>query len=236
MYTEIDSVTTPSGKPVAMVHCNNYTSDLDAWMKIFWEAAEAFGLKIGKTALYNALYRKALEGEPDGGGMVSYNYYAGEPITGFDEGRPLLVRNPDSRFTLANFMRTMLFSAMGTLKIGMDVLMEKEQVRLDRLLGHGGFFKIPRVGQSLMAGALGVPVSVMESAGEGGAWGIALLAAYMSQRKEGESLETYLEQKVFGKNAGVRMEAKAEDTRGFAAFMDRYKRGLAVEKAAVDRI
>jgi sugar (pentulose or hexulose) kinase len=236
VYEEIDRVTTPSGRSVAMVHCNNCTSDLDAWMKLFREVTEAFGLKIDKTALYDTLYRKALEGEPDGGGLTSYNYYAGEHITGFGEGRPLLVRTPDSRLTLANLTRAMLFSAMGTLKIGMDILTEKERVRLDRLLGHGGLFKVQGVGQSLMAAALGVPVAVMESAGEGGAWGIALLAAYMLRREEGESLEAYLEQKVFGENAGLRVEAEAEDTRGFAVFMERYRQGLAVERAAVEHL
>jgi sugar (pentulose or hexulose) kinase len=236
VYTEIDMVTTPSGKPVAMVHCNNCTSDLDAWMRLFREVTEAFDLKIDKTKLYDTLYRKALVGEPDGGGLVPFNYYAGEPITGFDEGRPLLVRGPDSRLTLANLMRAMLFATMGTLKIGMDILTEKEQVRLDRLLGHGGLFKTEGVGQRLMAAALGVPVAVMESAGEGGAWGIALLAAYMLQKREGESLEAYLEQKVFGQNAGSRVEAKAEDVRGFAAFMERYRQGLAVERAAVEHL
>jgi sugar (pentulose or hexulose) kinase len=234
VYTEIDMVTTPSGKPVAMVHCNNCTSDLDAWVRLFGEATEAFGLKADKTALYGALYRKALEGEPDGGGLVSYNYYAGEPITGFGEGRPLLVRAPGSRLTLANLMRAMLFSTMGTLRIGMDILTEKERVRLDRLLGHGGLFKTEGVGQRMTAAALGVPVAVMESAGEGGAWGIALLAAYKLRKKEGESLEEYLEQKVFGENAGLRVEAAEEDIRGFAAFMERYRRGLAVERAAVE--
>jgi sugar (pentulose or hexulose) kinase len=234
VYTEIDMVTTPSGRPVAMVHCNNCTSDLDAWVKLFGEVTEAFGLKAGQTALYETLYRKALEGEPDGGGLVPYNYYAGEPITGLGEGRPLLVRAPDSRLTLANLMRAMLFSTMGTLKIGMDILTEQERVRLDRLLGHGGLFKTEGVGQRMTAAALGVPVAVMESAGEGGAWGIALLAAYMLRKEENESLEDYLEQKVFGSNAGLRVEASEEDIRGFAAFMERYRQGLAVERAAVE--
>jgi sugar (pentulose or hexulose) kinase len=236
VYREIDRVTTPSGKPVAMVHCNNCTSDLDAWMRLFGELTEEFGLKVGKSELYNALYRKALEGDPDGGGLVSCNYYAGEPITGLDEGRPLLARMPDGRFTLANLMRTMLFSAMGTLKIGMDILMEKEQVRLDRLLGHGGLFKTKGVGQSLMAAALGVPVAVMDSAGEGGAWGIALLAAWMLQKQEGESLEAWLAQKVFASDAGAQVDAKAEDVRGFAVFMERYRQALAVERAAVEHL
>jgi sugar (pentulose or hexulose) kinase len=236
VYTEIDMVATPSGKPVAMVHCNNCTSDLDAWMRLFKESTEAFGLEIDKTTLYDVLYRKALEGDADGGGLVSYNYYSGEPITGFEEGRPLLARAPDSRFTLANLMRTILFSAMSTLKIGMDILTEKEHVRLDQLLGHGGLFKTEGVGQRLMAAVLGAPVSVMESAGEGGAWGIALLAAYMLQKQEGESLEAYLAQKVFDKNPSARVDPKAEDMRGFAVFMERYRRGLAVERAAVEHL
>jgi sugar (pentulose or hexulose) kinase len=236
VYTEIDGVTTPSGKPVAMVHCNNCTSDVDAWARLLREAMEAFGLKVDKTALYDTLYRKALEGEPDGGGLVPCSYYAGEPITGFAEGRPLLVRTPDSRLTLANLMRATLFSAMGTLRIGMDILTEKERVRLDRLLGHGGLFKTQGVGQSLMAAALGVPVAVMESAGEGGAWGAALLAAYMLRREEGEPLEAYLAQKVFGGNAGAQAEPKAEDVRGFTAFMERYRQTLAVERAAVEHL
>jgi sugar (pentulose or hexulose) kinase len=237
VYREIDRVTTPSGKPVAMVHCNNCTSDLDAWMKLFRKLTEVFGLKIEKSELYDALYRRALEGEHDGGGLTSFNYYAGEPITGLDEGRPLLVRAPDSRFTLENLMRTLLFSALGTLKIGMDILTEKEGVRLDRLLGHGGLFKTKGVAQSLMAAALKVPVAVMDSAGEGGAWGIALLAAYMLQKlekKESESLEAYLAQKVFDKNAGAQVEPKMEDMRGFAVFMERYQRALAVERCAVE--
>jgi sugar (pentulose or hexulose) kinase len=236
VYTEIDIVTTPSGKPVAMVHCNNCTSDLDAWVRLFREITEAFGLKIDKNALYETLYSKALEGEPDGGGLVPCSYYAGEPITGFDEGRPLLVRMPDSRLTLANLMRAMLFSSMGTLRIGMDILSEKERVRLDRLLGHGGLFKTKGVGQSLMAAALGVPVAVMKSAGEGGAWGAALLAAYMLQKGEAESLEAYLAQRVFGGDAGVQADPKEEDARGFAAFMERYRQCLAVERAAVEHL
>ena len=235
-HMEIDMVTTPSGKPVAMVHCNNCTSDIDAWAKLFGELAEALGMKPEKTAIYDAMYSKALEGEPDGGGILSYNYYGGEPITGFEAGRPLLVRAPGSRFTLANFMRSMIFSAMGTLKIGMDILTEREHVRLDTLFGHGGFFKAKGVGQRLMAAALSVPVAVMESAGEGGAWGIALLAAYARQRENGEALETYLARRVFAGNAGSRVEPDAGDVRGFAAFMERYKKGLAIERSAVENL
>ncbi|MDR2053211.1 MAG: FGGY-family carbohydrate kinase, partial [Treponema sp.] len=236
VYTEIDMVTTPAGKPVAMVHCNNCTSDLDAWARLFRELAELLGAKVEKPALYDALYYKALEGEGDCGGLVSYNYYAGEPITGLGEGRPLFARTPDSRFTLANFTRALLFSTMGTLKIGMDILTEKEQVRLDQLLGHGGLFKTKGAGQKLMAAALDVPVSVMESAGEGGAWGIALLAAYSRQKAEGETLESYLARKVFAENSGERVEPDAEDVRGFRAFMNRYTEGLAIERVAVEHL
>ncbi|MDR1353842.1 MAG: ATPase [Treponema sp.] len=236
LYTEVDMVTTPAGKPVAMVHCNSCTSDLDAWAGLLREAAELMGAKVEKPALYDALYLKALEGEGGCGGLLSYNYYAGEPITGLGGGRPLFARMPDSRLTLANFMRTLLFSAMGTLKLGMDTLTEKEKVRLDGLLGHGGLFKTKGVGQRLMAAALNVPVSVMESAGEGGAWGIALLAAYLRQKARGETLEDYLARKVFAGNAGERVEPDAEDVRGFGAFMSRYTQGLAIERAAVENL
>lgn len=236
VYTEIDMVTTPTGKPVAMVHCNNCTSDLDAWVRLFGELLAEMGAKADKPALYDALYFKALEGEPDGGGLLSYNYYSGEPITGLETGRPLFIRAADSKLTLANFMRTLLFSTMGTLKLGMDILTEKEHVRLDRLLGHGGLFKTKGVGQKLMAAALGVPVAVMESAGEGGAWGIALLAAFMAKKGEGETLEAFLEQKVFAGNGGVSVEPDAKDAQGFTAFMERYTKGIAIERAAVEHL
>jgi sugar (pentulose or hexulose) kinase len=200
---------------------------------MFAELHELAGSKMEKAALYDTLYFKALEGEMDCGGLVSYNYYGGEPITGLEQGRPLFVRLPDSRLTVANFMRSLLFSALGTLRIGMDILTEKEQVRLDRLLGHGGLFKTKGVGQLLMASALGVPVGVMDSAGEGGAWGIALLAAYMRNRKTNETLETYLEQKVFAGNAGASVEPDPRDMRGFADFMERYTAGIVIERCAV---
>lgn len=236
VYEEIDMVTTPTGKPVAMVHCNNCTSDIDAWVKLFGEAAEALGVKADTNTLYETMYRKAAEGEADGGGLLSYNYYSGEPITATDEGRPLLARTPDSRFTLANLMRTLLFSALGTLKLGMDILTEKEHVRLEQLLGHGGFFKVKGAGQGLMAAALGVPVTVMESAGEGGAWGIALLAAYMSKKGDGETLESYLAEKVFSGEDGAQIEPDEKDVKGFADFMGRYVKGLAIERAAIENM
>jgi sugar (pentulose or hexulose) kinase len=234
VYREIDMVTTPSGKPVAMVHCNNCTSDLDAWVKLFSEVIALSGGIIEKSALYDALYYKALEGDADGGGLLSYNYYSGEPVTGLDHGRPLFVRMPDSRFTLANFMRVLLFSTMGTLKFGMDILTEKEQVRIDRLMGHGGLFKTKGVGPRLMAGALDTPVAVLDSAGEGGAWGIALLAAYMALKHEGETLETWLAKKVFAVNFGVSAEPDVKDVESFKTFMERYTAGLHIERAAVD--
>jgi sugar (pentulose or hexulose) kinase len=240
VYPEIDMVTTPAGKPVAMAHCNNCTSDLDAWIKLFRETIELAGGNISKPVLYDALYEIALKGDSDCGGLLSYNYFGGEPITGLIEGRPLFVRNPDSKFTLANFMRNLLFSSMATLKIGMDILIKQEHVILDELLGHGGLFKTKIIGQRLMAAAMNVPVAVMESAAEGGAWGIAALAAFMVQKSGGEtgdsveSLEKYLSEKVFAETKGSRIEPNKEDVAGFEAFMKRYVAGLAVEKAAVE--
>ncbi|MFP3090749.1 FGGY-family carbohydrate kinase [Treponema sp. TIM-1] len=236
MYPEIDMVTTPSGKPVAMVHCNNCTSDLDAWMKLFNEVLQTFVAQVGKPALYDAMYGKALEGDADGGGLLSYNYYGGEPITALEQGRPLFVRLPDSSLTLANFMRTTLYSTMASLKIGMDILTEKEQIRLDRLLGHGGLFKTKGVGQRLLASALNVPVAVMESAGEGGAWGIALLAAYGRQKGETETLEDFLARRVFARNRGESIKPDVRDRQGFERFMERYRAGLAIESAAVENL
>jgi sugar (pentulose or hexulose) kinase len=239
VYTEIDMVTTPSGLPVAMVHCNNCTTDLDAWAALFSEAAGLFGAKPDKTSVYDALYAKALEGDGDCGGLLSYNYYSGEPITGLEQGRPLFVRTPDSRFTLPNFMRAILFSAMATLKLGMNILTEKEQAPLDRLLGHGGLFKTRGVGQRLMAAALGVPIAVMESAGEGGAWGIALLAAYTHRRllqKNGDGLELFLSKEVFAGNTGIQIDPDEKDSEGFKSFMEYYVAGLAIERAAVEHL
>lgn len=233
VYPEIDIVATPAGKTVAMVHCGNCTSDLDAWVRLFGEFAGLAGAKMDRTALYSVLYNKALEADTDCGGLLSYNYYSGEPLTAFDEGRPLFVRMPDSNFTLANFMRTMLFSALGTLKYGIDIL-EKEQVKIDSLLGHGGLFKTKGVGQRFMAAAFNTPVSVMEeSAAEGGAWGIALLAAYMTQ-KNGKSLEQFLTEKVFSGKKSVKTEPDPDDIKSFNRFMERYTAGLKIERAAVE--
>lgn len=235
-YPEIDLVTTPAGKLVAMAHSNNCTSDYDAWIALFGQAAKALGMDIEKPKLYDTLLGLALEGDPDCGGLLSYGYISGEHITHFEEGRPLFVRSSNSRFSLANFMRVQLFTALGALRIGLNILFEQESVQLDEILGHGGFFKTKEVGQRVMAAAVNVPVSVMETAGEGGAWGIALLASYMIHRDNGESLEDFLEQKVF---TGQRQHTVAPDPRdvaGFNGFMERYAQGLAIEKAAVEHL
>ena len=234
VYPEIDLVTTPAGKPVAMVHCNSCTSDIDAWIRLFSQVCEAAGTKIDKSALYGVLYNKALEADADCGKLFSCNYYSGEPITGIEGGRPMFARFPDSDFTLANFMRTLLFSAFGTLKYGMDILVEKENIRIDSVLGHGGLFKTRGIGQRYMAAAFNTPVSVMEeSAGEGGAWGIALLAAFMLQ---GGSLEKFLSEKVFAGKAGVKMEPEKKDVESFKKFMELYAAGLNVERSAVENL
>ncbi len=234
LYPEIDMVTTPAGRPVAMVHSNNCTSDLNAWVDLFQEFTWALGVEMSEAKLYEMLYQKALTGDADGGGLLAYNYVSGEHITHLEEGRPMFVRTPESRFTLANFMRTHLFSSLGALKIGMDILFEQEQVKLDQLLGHGGFFKTKEVGQRIMAAAMNVPVSVMETAGEGGAWGIALLASYMLHKSTNEPLEAYLSNRVFAGENGMTIAPDQKDVDGFAMFMERYKKGLVIERAAVD--
>ncbi len=236
VYPEIDMVTTPAGKPVAMVHSNNCTSDINAWVELFRQFTDALGVEMTPNELFRMLYKKALEGDADGGNLLAYNYLSGEHITHMEEGRPLFVRTPESHFTLANFMRTHLFASLGALKIGLDILFEQEQVALDQVLGHGGFFKTPEVGQRMMAAAVNVPVTVMETAGEGGAWGIALLAAYMLNRVEDEPLEAYLADKVFAGEAGTTLSPDPKDVAGFAAFMERYQRGLPIERAAVDAL
>lgn len=232
VYPEIDLVTTPDGSLVGMVHANNCTSDLNAWVGMFQEFAQCFGIDIETDRLYETMFQKALEGEADCGGLLSYGYLSGENITGISEGRPLFVRTPESHFNLANFMRVHLFSALGALKQGMDILLKEEKVSIDTILGHGGFFKTKGVGQRILAAAIDTPVSVMETAGEGGPWGMALLAAYMIHRKDGESLENYLAQKVFAGNTGSCQEPDAGDVAGFEAFMESYRNGIGIEKAA----
>jgi len=236
LYPEIDMVTTPTGKPVAMVHSNNCTSDLNAWVDLFQEFTKSLGVEIDESKLYEILYQQALKGDADAGGLLAYNYLSGEHITHLEQGCPLLVRAPESNFTLSNFMRVNLFSALGALKIGMDILFEQERVKIDQLLGHGGFFKTKEVGQKIMAAAMNVPVSVMETAGEGGAWGIALLASYMLVKKENQLLEDYLSKSVFAGENGTTITPDQRDIEGFMVFMERYKKGLVIERAAVNAL
>ena len=233
-YKEIDMVTTPSGHLVAMAHSNNCTSDLNAWVNIFKEFAEAMGMEVDMNKLFGTLYNKALEGDPDCGGLLSYCYFSGEHMTGFEEGRPLFVRSPESKFNLANFMRTNLYTCLGAMRVGLNLLFEKENVKVDRLLGHGGLFKTKGVGQQILADAVNAPVSVMATAGEGGAWGIALLASYLVNKEEGETLEAFLNNKVFADQESSTLDPKPEGVAGFNAFMDSYMKGLSIEKAAVE--
>lgn len=234
VHMEIDLVTTPTGKLVGMVHCNNCTSDLNAWVMMLTEFVEAVGAKVTKPAAYDAFYFKALEAEPDCGGLMTYGYYSGEPITNFTQGRPLLVRTPENNFSLANLARCVLFSALGALKIGLDILFKEENVGLDEMFGHGGLFKTKDVGQKMMAAAINAPVSVMETAGEGGPWGMALLASYLVNKEGGESLDDFLHEKVFAGDKGTKMEPDEVDVKGFDEFIVRYKACLPVEAAAVE--
>jgi len=235
-YTEIDMVTTPTGKPVAMVHCNNFTTDINAWAKLFTELIESLGLEVTSEKLFTTLFNKAMEADDDGGKLMSCNYYSGEPITGLEEGRPLFVQMPDSVLSLPNFMRTHIYSALATLKLGMDILVKKENVTVDQLLGHGGFFKTEHVGQQLMADALTIPVSVMSSAGEGGPWGMALLASYLINKEEDQKLEDFLTKEVFSKEKASSVQPTEKGMDNFKNFLERYVEMLLVEKAAVKHI
>jgi sugar (pentulose or hexulose) kinase len=244
-HEELDIVTTPAGDAVAMVHCNNGASELGAWAGLFSRFAQAAGLPLDDDAVYGVLLREAMEGEPDAGGLLAYNHLAGEPIAGLDEGRPLVVRTPDSRFTLASFMRAQVYGVFGTLALGMRVLTE-EGVALDRMLAHGGLFRTAGVAQRMLAAALNAPVSVAATASEGGAWGIAVLAAYLRERTESgdantaadtaAALDEYLQQRVFATSEVATMEPLADDVAGFAAYLDRYSAGLAIERAAVSAL
>ena len=236
VHREVGMVTTPDGLPVAMVHCSNCTSDINAWVNLFSEFAETIGFSVDKGEVFTKLFRKALNGDPDCGGLLSYNYFSGESVTSLDEGRPVFARTPNSGFTLANFMRTHLLSALATLKIGLDILTQTEHVVIDKLYGHGGFFKTPEVGQRMLSAAVGAPVSVMETAGEGGPYGMALLCAYMLWRSEGESLADYLDNKVFAHAKSSTLTADAADVDGFNAFVERYKKALALEKTATEAL
>jgi len=236
VHDELDLVTTPAGDLVAMVHCNNGASELGAWAGLFGEFAAALGQPADPGDVFGALLRSALEGDADGGGLLAYNYLSGEPITGLEAGRPLFTRTPDSRLTLGNFARTQVYSAFGTLSLGMRVLAE-EQVELDTMFAHGGLFKTEGVAQRLLAAALGAPVAVGRTAGEGGAWGIAVLAAYRASARGAatpeQSLGAYLGAEVFADAALDVVEPDADDVAGFSAFLERYSAGLAIERAAV---
>ena len=235
VYEEIDLVTTPTGKPVAMVHCNNCTNDTNAWVGVLGETAKLMGAEFSTGDLYTKLYQKSLEGDADCGGVLVCNYMAGEGVTHMDAGRPLVVRRPDTKFTLANFFRAQLYSTMSTLKIGMDIL-AKENVAIDSLTGHGGLFKTPVVGQKYMAAACNAPVTCMETAGEGGPYGMALLAAYMLNKAEGETLEEYLNKYVFADAKGTTLAPEKADVDGFNVYIEAYKNLLKVEATAVEVI
>lgn len=233
VYTEIDMVTTPSGKPVAMVHCNNCTSDMNAWVNIFKETLNLMGHEVDMGELYTKLYQKSLEGDLDCGGVTIYNYLSGEPITGFIDGRPLVVRDLEAKFNLANFLKANLYSTLASLAAGM-VILEKENVEIDKLMGHGGLFKTPVVGQKYLAAATNSPVWVMETAGEGGPYGMAVLAAYLKNNEL--TLEDFLDNKIFADTPGTKLEPDAADVEGFKAYLDRFITGLPVEKAAVETL
>ena len=233
LYREIDMVTTPDGYPCAMAHANNGTSDLNAWVKIFAEFAQLIGKDLDMGEVFEALYKNSLKGDADCGGLLSYGYYSGESITMTNEGRLAFLRTPNSRFNLANLMKSHLYTSLGAVKLGMDILTEKENVKVDRIMGHGGFFKTPGVGQRYLSAAVNAPVTVMSTATEGGAWGIALLAAYLIDKKENEDLASYLDERIFKEMQGETIQAGPEEVEGFKVFMERYKKGLSIENAAI---
>ncbi|MHC5249154.1 xylulokinase [Enterococcus sp. LJL90] len=231
VHPEIDLVTTPAGDLVAMVHTNNCSSEINSWVKLFKEFLDSLGLEVSMDKLYTTLFNKALEGDPDCGGLMSFGYHSGENITGVNEGRPLFVRTPEGKFDLANFMRMHLSSAFGAMRIGMEIL-KTEQIKIDKLVGHGGIFKTPEVGQRILAAAMEAPVTVMETAGEGGAWGIAILAAYLKNTQQ--DLESFLQQQVFAESAGVTITPTEADLAGYTTFVKRYETALPIEKTAID--
>ena len=231
-YEMIDMVTTPDGSPVAMVHCNNCTSDLNAWVNLFKEYQQLLGIPVDMNEIFGKLYNHALEGDADCGGLISYNYISGEPVTGLAEGRPLFVRSANDKFNLANFMRANLYASVGVLKIGNDILFNQEKIKVDRITGHGGLFKTKGVGQRILAAAINSPISVMETAGEGGAWGIALLASYLVKKADNESLADFLDNNVFAGNTGIEIAPTPEDVEGFNKYIREYQSCLSIEKEA----
>ena len=232
-YEMIDMVTTPDGSLVAMVHCNNCTSDLNAWVNLFKEYQQLLGVPVDMNEVFGKLYNNALTGDADCGGLIAYNYISGEPVTGLAEGRPMFVRSANDKFNLANFMRANLYASVGVLKIGNDILFNDEKVKVDRITGHGGLFKTKGVGQRVLAAAINSPISVMETAGEGGAWGIALLGSFLVNNPEAKTLAGWLEDCVFAGNTGEEIAPTAKDVAGFSKWIENYKRGLAIEQAAV---
>ena len=233
-YEMIDMVTTPDGSPVAMVHCNNCTSDINAWVNLFTEYQKLLGVPVNMPDVFRKLFKVALEGDDDCGGLISYNYISGEPVTGFKEGRPLFVRTATDKFNLANFMRAHIYGSVCVLGLGNDILFDKENVKVERITGHGGLFTVPGVGQRFLAAAINSPISVMETAGEGGAWGIALLAQYVVCNPDGLNLSDYLDKVVFAGNKGVEIAPTPEEVAGFRRYMEAYRKGLEIEKAAVE--
>ncbi len=233
LYREIDMVATPSGFPCAMSHANNGTTDLNAWIGIFKEFSELMGLKVDAGTLYSKLYNHAMTGDKDCGGLLAYGYYSGENITFINEGRPLFARMPNSRFNLANLMRANLYTSLGAVKLGMDILLKNEGVKLEQILGHGGLFKTKGVMQRILSAAINAPVAVMETASEGGAWGIALLAAYLADGKKEGKLEDYLNNRIFKKLQGEVIMATPEEVQGYEEFTKHYVSGLDIEKAAI---
>ena len=232
-YEMIDMVTTPDGSLVAMVHCNNCTSDLNAWVNLFKEYQELLGIPVDMDEIYSKLYNIALTGDTDCGGLLSYNYISGEPVTGLADGRPLFVRSANDKFNLANFMRTHLYASVGVLNIGNDILFNEEKIKVDKITGHGGLFRTKGVGQRILAAAINSPISVMETAGEGGAWGIALLGSYLVNNEKKQSLADFLDESVFVGDAGIEVSPTPEDVAGFNAYIENYKAGLPIEEAAV---
>lgn len=237
VHREVDLVTTPAGDLVAMVHCNNGASELEAWVGLFAEFASLIGSTADPAGVFELLLRRSLDGAADCGGLLAYNYLSGEPITDVEEGRPLFVRLPDSTFDLATFIRTQLYAAFATLRIGIDVLLHEEGVRLDRMFAHGGLFKTEGVAQRFLAAALGTPVSVGDVAGEGGAWGMAVLAALSARRSaapgvQTQSLQSYLQREVFADHTVATARPQEQDVAGFEAFMARFVAALPVERAA----
>ncbi|MDD6270846.1 MAG: FGGY-family carbohydrate kinase, partial [Ruminococcus sp.] len=235
VYKEIDLVTTPTGKPVAMVHCNNCTGDIDAWVKMFCELLTLSGHPTEKSKVYDMLYFEALKGNPDCGGIVSYNCLSGEPVLDISQGRPMLMRLPNSKLTVADFMRNELYSAFAALKNGNDILLKKENVKLDKISAHGGLYKTEGVGQKITAAALNTKVTVMKTAGEGGPWGMAVLALYAVSKSD-ESLENYLDNKIFASAESVSVDPDLRDVEGFDKYMERYNIAIAVERLACEKL